>query len=93
MIDGHECNAFCHDGEHCELLYTEDGPEDRVRLAVAQMYAWGYGARLVRLERAQEAAPLAALPTEMRRLEVGRTSVDEARWLAWFTTDEDDNDG
>lgn len=53
MIPGHDCNAYCVGGEHCDLVYADtDDPG-----SIAQAYGWTEGVVVTRVAPAREAPP------------------------------------
>lgn len=61
MTHKHQCNAYCGDGLHCDLVWTGPASEDRVGWSITQAYGYYRGLRVQRVEPAPEAPDMASL--------------------------------
>ncbi len=76
----HPCNAYCRDGEHCDLVYTDRKAQPG---HIAQVYGYRHGLRVLRCDPACEAPALAS--QQGYEILSGHKMVDERRWLVWWT--------
>jgi len=79
---GHACNAYCHDGLHCELVYT--GPTVTAQ-HIRQAYGWEYGVVVDRCDPAREAPPIEQYPPDMLTRVTGHGAHrDDRAWLVYW---------
>ena len=77
----HLHNAYCQNGEHCDLVYT--GP-DTLEEHIAQVYGYRLGLKVTRTAPATEAPPLSMQPARMHDRLSGAQEKDGKRWLVWW---------
>lgn len=91
-IPGHDCNVYCRDDEHCELVWSsfdhhpgragQDPPYESVRRHYDEAYRHHYGARVVRVEPAREPRPIETMDQRELTPLVGGGGQSYA-WLVW----------
>ena len=85
MIEGHGCNSYCSDEEHCDLVYSADHRNEKLlRYSLAWHYENRYAVRVTRLQVATEAPDMATIPAGLLRLVAGTVSDGARRWLVWW---------
>lgn len=77
----HHCTAYCSETEHCDLVYISKPTHVR---DIDAAYSLFRGLRVVRLEPAAEAPPLAAVAAEHRDPVMGDGTRGDYAYLVWW---------
>lgn len=78
----HICNAYCRDGLHCDLVYTDARATEQ---QITQVYGWHLGLRVDHCDPAREAPPIAIQPLDMLDRLSGSTGSDDRAWLVYWS--------
>lgn len=70
----HECNAYCKNSEHCDMVFTGDAELHIAAPRIAQIMGDDYGVRVIKVQPALQ--PAAAW--------LGRTEDKGGWWLTWW---------
>jgi len=81
-MSAHVCNAYCHDGLHCDLVYADARATEQ---QIAQVYGYRLGLRIDHCEQAREAPPMAMQPSDMLDRLAGSTASDDRAWLVYWS--------
>lgn len=81
-MSAHICNAYCRDGLHCDLVYTD---ATATAGQIAQVYGWSLGLRVDHCEPAREAPPMAMHATDMLDRLAGSSNCDDRAWLVYWS--------
>lgn len=93
MIDDHACNAFCGNGEHCDLVHVARSVDpatvpDRIwQACAATERVWVTDARPA--HEAPDYGAYRAMGTPGVSLTGAPPADDDAPWLVWWRTDYD----
>lgn len=80
-MSAHICNAYCRDGLHCDLVYTD---ATATAGQIAQVYGYQLGLRVDRCDPAHEAPPMTVQPSGMLDRLAGSTASDDRAWLVYW---------
>ena len=80
-MKAHGCNAYCADGLHCDLVYTEARATEG---HIAQAYGYQLGVVVDRAIPAAEAPPLTAQSPESLDVLSGIRPSGERAWLVYW---------
>lgn len=84
-VSGHGCTTYCRDGEHCDLVYSADYPDETLlRQSLALSYQRDYDVRVTRIAPASEAPDLSMFSAASLRVMAGSGRDDTRRWLLWW---------
>ena len=91
MVPNHDCNRYCGDGDHCDLVYGDgDAGDDELRSAIVLQYQATYGVSVRRLRPAMEAPGQQLFDDAFVRQVAGVTAGDRRRWLVWWRVEPPD---